>query len=43
MIIFIKLKNLQYLNLNYIIGDDEIYEEDIEEIQGILDELPNNL
>jgi hypothetical protein len=37
-----KMKNLQYLNLNYIIGD-EIYEEDIEEIQGILDELPNNL
>ena len=37
-----KIKNLEYLNLNYIIGD-EIYQEDVEEIQVILDELSNYL
>ena len=37
-----KMKNLEYLNLNHIIAD-EIYGEDIEEIQTILDELKDNL
>lgn len=37
-----KMKNLEYLNLNHIIAD-EIYGEDVEEIQNVLDELKENL